>query len=146
VTHQMVGRCLAAATAVLLAGCTAKAPASVPPGVLVPGTAEISINGAQVGSTYDVQCSQTGPQLLIDTGDDAAGTHSMIRLDNAAILEFTQIRNVDGFTGSYWNGLGPEAEVQLNQNTFSITGVADGFAEDNPSARISQPFSIKVAC
>jgi hypothetical protein len=61
-------------------------------------------------------------------------------------VQFAQIRNLGGFTGSYWAQLGPTADVKATGRTLLMNGTADGFNESNPSARISQPFSIRVAC
>ena len=56
------------------------------------------------------------------------------------------IRNLGGFTGSYWQNLGGDATVGMTGRTFTITGTAEGFDTENPSWRIARPFSIKASC
>ena len=137
----------AAAVAVALTGCSGgEPPRSGPPGSLPPGTAEISLAGAGLGRTDDVSCSSTGSSSTINTGDETAGTTSSVDRSDGLTVQYAQMRNVEGFTGSYWANLGSEAEVAMTQSTFLITGTATGFEENNPRARTSKTFSIRVAC
>jgi ipoprotein LpqH len=129
-----------------LAGCSDPAPAATPPGSLSAGTAEVTINGARVGTTHDVSCSSAGAVTTINTGDDKSGSTSAVDTSEGTVVQFAQIRNLGGFTGSYWAQLDPAAEVKVAGRTFLINGTANGFTESNPSARISQSFSIRVAC
>lgn len=129
-----------------LAGCSsAEAPAR-PPGALAPGTAEIALNGALTETTNDVKCMSDGAVMTFDTGDENTGTTASIDTVEKPTLRFAELRNTDGFTGSYWEQLGPPGEVEVTGATFLIKGTATGFTEDNPSARVSSEFSIKVAC
>jgi hypothetical protein len=61
-------------------------------------------------------------------------------------VQFAQITDVGGFTGSYWAHLGPAAKAEMTGQTFVVTGSATGFNVDNPSARATENFSIRVAC
>ncbi|MGV0793479.1 lipoprotein LpqH [Mycolicibacterium sp. XJ1819] len=141
--HRILGACV---FAFVLAGCSNSAPAEPPPGILSAGTAEISIDGANVETTHDVHCTTGETVVTVNTGNDDSGTTSAIDTADGLVVQFAQFRNVGGFTGSYWADLDPEAEAQISGHTFTLSGTANGFHEDNPSARISQPFSIKVAC
>jgi lipoprotein LpqH len=145
-------RVIACATAALIvgsaaAGCSSAAP-QVPslPGALSAGTAEVSIDGGGAESTTDVRCSTTGSVTTIETGDDNAGTMSSVNSQDGLAVQFAQIRDIGGFTGSYWAELNPAAKAQLVGRTFELSGTADGFTSDNPSARTTGKFSIKVAC
>lgn len=129
-----------------LAACSGTAPAELPPGALSPGTAEVNIDGANVETTHEVHCTRGEAVITIDTGNDESGTTAAVDTSEGLVVQFAQFRNVGGFTGSYWAELGPEAEVELTGQTFTLKGTADGYHENNPSARISQPFSIKAAC
>ena len=137
---------LAAATAVGVAGCSAPPTAPPQPGTLVVGTAQVTVNDADAGSTDAVQCSVAGPMTTITTGDDQSGVTALV--SNAAELtaESVTIRNLGGFTGSYNAGLGGEAKVTQTGRTYDITGTADGFQTDQPSFRASGTFTIRVAC
>lgn len=136
----------AVAMAVALAGCSDPEPAAQPPGSLTAGTAEVTINGSRVDTTHNVRCTSEGAVTTINTGDDTAGTTSAVDTSEGAAVQFAQIRDLGGFTGSYWADLDPAAEVTLSGRTFLMNGTANGFNNSNPSARISQTFSIRVAC
>jgi hypothetical protein len=129
-----------------LAGCSDPAPAARPAGGLPAGTAEVSIGGAGKGRTNAVNCSTTGVLTTISTGDENSGTTSSIDSTDGLAVQFTEITNVDGFTGSYWADLGPAAEVEMTGGTYLMTGSATGFRIDNPSARTTETFSIRVTC
>jgi len=129
-----------------LAGCSTTAPAAQPPGALPAGTAEVSINGADAGQTTQVSCSSAGTVTTITTGDDDSGTISAVDTSDGLRVQFAQVRNVDGFTGSYWDQLGPAAEAKMTGRTFQLSGTANGFEDNNASFRTSGTFSIRVAC
>ncbi|GAB4662126.1 lipoprotein LpqH [Mycobacterium avium] len=129
-----------------VAGCSDPATAARPAGALPAGTAEISIGGATQGKTNAVNCSTTASLTAINTGDENSGTTSSIDSADGLAVQFTEIRNVGGFTGSYWADLGPAAEVEMTGGTYLMTGSATGFKADNPSARTTETFSIRVTC
>ena len=65
----------AAAIALALAGCSSAPPEyQPPPGSLVAGTAQATVNGQDAGTTDAVQCTATGPLTTITTGDDAGAS------------------------------------------------------------------------
>jgi hypothetical protein len=68
--------CLAAAAMLLIgatAGCSSNQAAPARPGVLPPGTAELSIDGKDVGKTYSVRCESIDWMTRIHTDLHAAG-------------------------------------------------------------------------
>jgi lipoprotein LpqH len=138
----------AAALAVLaaVAGCSSPPPAKPQPGTLVIGTAAVTVNDANAGSTDAVACSAAGPLTTITTGDGESGVTALVSNKDELTAESVSIRNLGGFTGSYNAGLGGEATVTITGRTYDITGTADGFATDNPSFRTNGSFAIKVAC
>jgi ipoprotein LpqH len=137
---------IASATAFVVAGCSSPPPAKPQPGTLVVGTAQVSVNDADAGTTHAVQCSAAGPLTTITTGDDQSGVTALVSNEDGLTAESVSIRNVGGFTGSYNAGLGGEANVTMTGRTYAITGTADGFAIDKPSFRANGTFAIKVAC
>jgi ipoprotein LpqH len=138
---------VAAIAVTAIAGCSSEPPEYKPaPGALVAGTAQVTINGQDAGTTEAVQCSSVGALTTIDTGDEAAGVTAMVSNSDELIAETVAITNLGGFTGSYNNGLGGTAEVTMTDRTYDITGTADGFATDKPSFRIPGTFAIKVSC
>ncbi len=135
------------AAALVLAGCSSAPPEYKPgPGALVAGTAEVSINDQDAGTTDAVQCSSTGSLTTITTGDDASGITAMVSNRDGLVAESVAIRDLGGFTGSYNAGFGEKAEVTMTDRTYHISGTADGFNTDSPSFRKSGTFAIKVAC
>ena len=128
-----------------LAGCSSPTPAGAGAGTLPGGTAKVDINGADVGTTHSVSCTNIGSLTTLKTGDDKAGTVSAVDNAHGLTVQSAEITNLGGFTGSYWAELGPTAKVQVIGRTFLMTGSATGFNFDNP-IRATETFSITVAC
>jgi hypothetical protein len=116
------------------------------PGTLTAGTAHVTVNGRDAGTTDAVACNTTGWLTTITTGDHSAGVTAMISNQKGLVAESVNINNLGGFTGSYNNDLGGAADVTMREQTYYISGTADGFNTDNPSFRKSGTFAIKVAC
>lgn len=130
-----------------IAGCSSETPQyQPPPGALVAGSAQVTVNGQDTGTTTAVQCSSTGSLTTIDTGDQRSGITAMLSNKDELTAEFVSINNVAGFTGSYNAGLGGTAKVVMTDRTYDITGTADGFDTAKPSFRAAGTFAIKVAC
>jgi hypothetical protein len=137
----------AAAVTAVAAGCSSDSEQAEPqPGTLVSGTAEITVNGTDLGEFDSVSCAPAGSLTTITTGDDTSGSTVVISNAEELITESVSIRELCGFTGSYKRGLGDEAEVSMTGNTYTVSGTADGFATDKPSFRTTGTFTIKVAC
>jgi ipoprotein LpqH len=144
VRYRWVG---AAAAVIAIAGCSSESPQyQAPPGALVAGTAQVTVNGQDTGTTNAVQCSSTGSLTTIDTGDQSSGITAMVSNKDELIAESVSINNVGGFTGSYNAGLGGTAKVVMTDRTYDITGTADGFETAKPSFRAEGTFAIKVSC
>jgi lipoprotein LpqH len=143
-------RFLARAGATLLVGvtaaCSSPAPAPARPGTIPAGSADVTVNGQKLATSQAVDCTFIQSFMTITTGDGVAGTTTVV--DNADRLAATSvdIRDLGGFTGSYWRNLAGEATVAMTGRTFTITGTAEGFDAENPSARVARPFSIKASC
>ena len=137
----------AAATTLAVAGCSSGPPDYQPaPGTLVAGTAQVTVNGQNLGTTEAVQCTPAGSLTTITTGDQASGISALISNKDELTAAAVGINNVGGFTGSYNAGLGGTAKVTMTGRTYDIIGTADGFDTANPSFRTSGTFAIKVAC
>jgi ipoprotein LpqH len=137
----------AAAATLAIAGCSSGPPDYKPaPGTLVAGTAQVTVNGQNTGTTEAVECTPAGSLTTIVTGDQTSGITTLVSNKDELTAESVSINNVGGFTGSYNAGLGGEAKVTMSGRTYDITGTADGFKTDNPSFRASGTFAIKVSC
>ncbi|MDZ4234210.1 MAG: lipoprotein LpqH [Dietzia sp.] len=140
------------AAALAAAGCSSSPPSDYqpPPGELIAGTAQVSVNGQDLGTTDSVQCSEAGPLTTITTGDannpEASGISALVASEDVLVVKEVGITDLGGFTGSFNAGLGGEATVTMTGRTYEIDGTAEGFETDNPSFRTSGTFKIKVAC
>jgi hypothetical protein len=136
-----------AATLLAVAGCSSQPPEYRPaPGTLVAGTAQVSVNGHDVGTTDAVACNSTGPLTTITTGDQGSGVTAMVSNQDELAAESVSIRDLGGFTGSYNRELGGTADVTLTGRTYHISGTADGYETASPSFRAPGTFAIKVSC
>ncbi len=130
-----------------LAGCSSEPEQAEPqPGTLVAGTAQVTVNGIDTGTTEVVQCMPAGSLTTITTGNNASGVTAMVSSRDELLAESVSINNLGGFTGSYNAGLGGSAKVTMTGRTYDITGTADGFLTDKPSFRTNGTFAIKVSC
>lgn len=130
----------------VVAGCSSPPPAKPAPGTLVIGTAVVTVNDEDAGTTDAVTCTSAGALTTITTGDADSGVTALVSNKGELTAESVSIRNLGGFTGSYNAGLGGEATVTMTGRTYAITGSAQGFATDKPSFRADGTFDIKVAC
>ena len=137
---------LAVAAAVVVAGCSDPPEYRPAPGTLVSGTAHVTINGQDAGTTEAVDCDTTEWLTTITTGDQRAGVTAMVSNKDELTAETVTINNLGGFTGSYNGGLGGKADVKMTDQTYEISGTADGFDTAQPSFRKSGTFAIKVSC
>jgi ipoprotein LpqH len=94
-------------SAVVLGGCSSPPPVALPAGSLPAGTAEVRINGTDAGTSHSVRCQTIGAVTAITTGDDSSGSASAIDSSEEPTVQFVRIRNLGGFTGSYWGPPGP---------------------------------------
>ena len=146
--RSLAGIAALAAVAATSAACSSS-PQSPPPapGALTPGTAEITIDGRDAGTTHSVSCSPAGFLTTITTGDDTSGMSVMVSNRDELTAESISFRNVGGFTGSYNAGLDkPSATVSMTGRTYDIAGTAQGFRTDNASFNAQSRFTVKVAC
>lgn len=135
------------AAAAVLAGCSSTPPEyTPPPGQLVPGTAQVTINGHDTGTTQSVRCTPAGSLMTITTGNETSGVSALVSSAEELVVRGVGIRDVGGFTGSYNDGLEGEASVTMSGRTYDIKGTAEGFTTDKPSFRTSGTFAIKASC
>jgi hypothetical protein len=136
----------AVSAVVLMAGCSSPTPDPPRAGTLPAGTAEVTVNDQKLPASQSVDCTFIQSMTTITTGDNDAG--ATVVIDNGGKLDAksVDIRNLGGFTGSYWQNLGDAATVKMTGRTFTISGTADGFNATDPSKRAPGTFSIKASC
>ncbi|MBS1694932.1 MAG: lipoprotein LpqH [Actinobacteria bacterium] len=130
----------AAAVAVGVAGCAA------PPAALGNRSATVTINGKTTGPAHPVECSQAGWTWLIDSPGEKSGFSAAVQSGATMTANSVQIRDLGGFTGSFWEGTVGDAEASVNGGMFTITGTAHGFFADNPTGEANATFEITTAC
>jgi lipoprotein LpqH len=141
--------CVAAAAMLLIgvtAGCSSDQAAPTRPGVLPPGTAVLTVDGKDVGTTYSVRCESIDWMTRIHTDVQASGLSAMLSNANKLKAEFVRLQDLGGFTGSYERELQGDAAVTMTGPTYHITGAALGFNHDEPTRLKAETFSIAVSC
>ena len=134
--------------AAALAGCSSSPPPTPAqrPGTVAAGTATVSIDGGIADTDSNVSCQTIGTTTTVTTGSADAGSSVVLTSDPKLTVKSVSIRNIGGFTGSYHEDLGKPADIELTDRTYELSGVADGFAIDNPSFRKQGEFTITVGC
>ena len=140
------GVCIAAATFLLVAGCSSEKAAGARPGVLPPGTAVLTVEGKNVGTTYSVRCESIGWTTRIRTDLRSSGINAMVSKADRLTADFVRLQDLDGFTGSYERGLQGEAAVTMTGPTYHITGAALGFNQAQPTRLKAETFTVTVSC
>jgi ipoprotein LpqH len=136
----------AVAAVLLLAGCSPGKAAPAKPGVLPPGTAVLSIDGKDVGTTYSVSCQSIDWMTRIHTDLHDSKVSAMISNADKLKAEFVRFSDVDGFTGSYEHAQQGEASVTMTGATYHITGAAMGFNNAERTRLKAETFTITVSC
>ena len=70
----------------------------------------------------------------------------MLLSGETVIPQWVKIRNVGGFTGSFWQGGVGDAHVDLAQSAYTITGSAYGINNSNPNKVVTTDFKITAEC
>lgn len=135
-------RCVAAiaiSAAAPAAGCAA------PPSLLGTHTATVLINGENTGAVHPVQCRQDGWRWHIES-PGTAGFSAMIQTGTSPAADTVQIRDLGGFTGSFWTGTVGDGSARVSGDKFTISGTAHGYFTDHPTTRTDATFEITTAC
>jgi hypothetical protein len=108
--------------------------------------ARLTIGGA-THTTRPPACSQLQSYRTIDIRDRDGQVEALVLLSAyRAIPQWVKIRNIDGFTGSFWEGGVGSAHVDLTDSAYTITGSAYGINSSNPDKVITTDFKISAEC
>ncbi len=135
-----------------VAGCSSSPPPDYQPpsGALVPGTAQVTVDGQDAGTTHSVDCMTIGSLTMISAGNQTPSgnpaLYTMVSNAEDLAVRLLRITDLGGFTGSYNQGLDGEATVTMTDRTYDIDGTAVGFQLEEPSFRSASDFRIKIAC
>jgi|SRR5947209_4643178 len=108
--------------------------------------AHLTINGASHAAPPPA-CSQLQSYRTIDIRDRDGQVEAVVLYSASRVIpEWVKIRNIDGFTGSFWQGGVGEAHVDLTNSAYTISGSAYGINNSNPNKVITTDFKITAAC
>jgi len=108
--------------------------------------AHLTIAGA-THATSPAACRQDQGYRTIDISDRDGKVEAVVLLSgDKAIPQWVKIRDVDGFTGSFWQGGVGNARADVARTAFTITGSAYGINTGNPNKAVNTDFRITAEC
>jgi hypothetical protein len=126
--------------AVGLAGC------ANPPNALGTSDARVLINGKATNALQPITCTQTGTNWTIQTLEQEPGFTATLRLGDTVTPETVTIRNLGDFTGTFWADNLGKAQARVSQDSFNVSGEAQGSFADNPNQTTTATFDISADC
>ncbi|MBV8965642.1 MAG: lipoprotein LpqH [Mycobacteriaceae bacterium] len=129
----------AAVLLTVLAGCAQ-------PEVRSHAHASVTVDDKDQGKLLTISCNQFQSSWFLDITDANASAKAIVDMNgDKASVETVEIRGFNGFTGSYWQGGTGTADAKLMNQTFTITGTADGMkaGETKPG---TATFTITARC
>ncbi len=108
--------------------------------------ARLTIDGA-THTTRPPACSQDQSYRTIDIRDHDGQVEAVVLLSGYRVIpQWVKIRNIDGFTGSFWEGGVGDAHADVTSSAYTITGSAYGINSSNPNKVITTDFKIIAEC
>ncbi len=108
--------------------------------------ARLTIDGA-THTTRPPACSQTQQYRTIDIKDRDGGVEAVVLTSGYRVMpQWVKIRNVDGFTGSFWKGGVGDAHADVTNDAYTIAGSAYGINSSNPNKVVTTEFKIIAEC
>jgi hypothetical protein len=108
--------------------------------------AHLTIDGT-THTTRPPACSQDQSYQTITIRERDGQVEAVVLLTGDRVIpQWVKIRNVDGFTGSFWEGGVGDAHVELAKTAYTITGSAYGINSSNPNKVVTTDFKIAAEC
>ncbi|OBI36976.1 hypothetical protein A5709_00965 [Mycobacterium sp. E1386] len=108
--------------------------------------ARLTIDGA-THTTRPPACSQNQQYRTIDIKDRDGGVEAVVLTSGYRVMpQWVKIRNVDGFTGSFWEGGVGDAHADVTNDAYTISGSAYGINSSNPDKVVTTEFKIIAEC
>jgi lipoprotein LpqH len=108
-------------------------------------TARITVD-KNTRTSHAVSCSQVEWLLTANITAAPASVRVLLKLDTETPkVESVHFDNFAGFSGVSDSGAG-QAKIRFANNTYTITGTAEGSQLDDPRVSVTAPFTIEVGC
>jgi ipoprotein LpqH len=96
--------------------------------------------------SHAVSCSQVNWLLTANISAAPATVRVLLKLDSETPkVESVHFDNFAGFSGVSDSGAG-EAKIRFANNTYTITGTAEGSQLNDPRLSVTAPFTVEVGC
>ena len=96
--------------------------------------------------SHAVSCSQVNWLLTANISAAPATVHVLLKLDSETPkVESVHFDNFAGFSGVSDSGAG-QAKIRFANDTYTITGTAEGSQLNDPRVSVTAPFTIEVGC
>jgi ipoprotein LpqH len=108
-------------------------------------TARVTVD-KNTRTSHAVSCSQVDWLLTANISAAPATVRVLLRLDpETPKVESVHFDNFAGFSGVSDSGAG-QAKIRFANNTYTITGTAEGSQLNDPRISVTAPFTIEVGC
>jgi ipoprotein LpqH len=108
-------------------------------------TARITVDST-TRTSHAVTCSQVQWLLTADIAAAPANVRVLLKLDpGKPKVESVNFDNFGGFSGVADSGAG-DSKIAFANNSYTITGTAEGSQVDDPHVSVTAPFKIEVGC
>jgi Mycobacterium 19 kDa lipoprotein antigen len=108
-------------------------------------TARITVDNS-TRTSHAVTCSQVEWLLTANISAAPASVRVLLKLDSEKPkLESVDINNFAGFSGVANSGAG-DTKIRFVNDTYTITGTAEGSQLNDPRVSVTAPFKIEVGC
>ena len=108
-------------------------------------TARITVDN-NTRTSHAVTCSQVNWLLTANISAAPATVRVLLKLDTETPkVESVHFDNFAGFSGVSDSGAG-QAKIRFANNTYTITGTAEGSQLNDPRVSVTAPFTVEVGC
>jgi len=108
--------------------------------------ARVTIDGSS-HTARPPACHQDQLYRTINISDRDGGVEAVVLISGyRAIPQWVKIRNVNGFTGSFWQGGVGDAQADVTNDAYTISGSAYGINSSSPDKTVTADFRITAEC
>ncbi len=114
-----------------------------------PGQQQLHATVTVGDTTVDTLPVCTGEQwswLIDGSQGDHSVNAAVARSEQGAVAQWVKVRDIGGFTGSYWNNGVGKATATANGTTFTIRGELYGVNAQQPNVPATEPFHLVAQC